>query len=310
MDMSSLVGATVAVLTIVIIYKVHVIVPQQHRYVIERLGKYHSTLSEGFHLLWPFIDKVAHRHTLMEEAIDIGKQPCVTEDNGIVEVDGILFIQVLDPYKASYGSSNPRESVENLAQTTTRNEFGKMTLNDSFKNRARVNQEVVKELDQAAEPWGYKVTRYEIRDVIPPEETIREMERLVAADRQKAATILTSEGEKQRIINEAEAAKQEIVLASEAEREKQINEAKGEGEAIVQVAEATATAIERVAEAIEKNGGDKAVGLRIAEQYVAEFGKLAKESTTLVIPSNLSDISSMVAGVRTVFEKGAPSTTP
>ncbi|NKC01851.1 MAG: paraslipin [Pseudomonadales bacterium] len=307
--MSSLLSVAAGVLVILVLYKVHVIVPQQSRYVVERLGKYHGTLEEGFHLLLPFIDKVAHKHTLMEESIPIGEQPCVTQDNGIVSVDGILFVQVLDPYKASYGSVNPRESVIDLAQTTTRNQIGQMMLDETFKNRNEVNTAVVDQLDQAAEPWGHKVTRYEIKNIIPPDETIRDMEKLVAADREKQATILRSEGERQRVINEAEAAKADVVLASEAELDKQVNEAKGEATAIKEVAEATAKAIELVGEAITKNGGSEAVGLRVAEQYVTEFGKLAKESNTLVIPSNLSDISGMIAAATTVFEKSGAHTT-
>jgi regulator of protease activity HflC (stomatin/prohibitin superfamily) len=280
---------------IVILLKTAVVVPQQNGYVIERLGKYSKTLNAGFHILIPFLERIAYKHTLKEQAIDIDEQVCITNDNVQVGVDGVLYMQVLDPGRASYGIGNYMFAISQLAQTTLRSEIGKIDLDRTFEERGAINQNVVSELDKASDPWGVKVLRYEIKNINPPHDVLSAMEKQMRAEREKRAVILTSEGERDAKINEAEGDKQRLIKESEAVKMQQINEAQGEAEAILAVASATSEGLKKVAKAVIEQGGPEAMQLRIAEQYIGEFGKLAKEGNTFVIPANLADLTSMMA---------------
>jgi len=280
---------------IVILLKTAVVVPQQNGYVIERLGKYSKTLNAGFHILIPFLERIAYKHTLKEQAVDIDEQICITNDNVQVGVDGVLYMQVLDPGRASYGIGNYMFAISQLAQTTLRSEIGKIDLDRTFEERGTINQNVVSELDKASDPWGVKVLRYEIKNINPPHDVLSAMEKQMRAEREKRAVILTSEGERDAKINEAEGDKQRLIKESEAVKMQQINEAQGEAEAILAVASATSEGLKKVANAVIENGGPEAMQLRIAEQYIGEFGKLAKEGNTFVIPANLADLTSMMA---------------
>src|SRR5437868_10490436 len=279
-----------AVLVLVVIAKNAVVVPQQSAYVVERLGKYAATLDAGFHILLPFIDRIRYKHSLKETAIDIPEQVCITRDNVQVSVDGILYLKVLNPQRASYGISDYNFALIQLAQTTLRSEIGKIELDRTFEERTHINIQVVNELDKASEPWGIKVLRYEIKNITPPQDILAAMEKQMRAEREKRAVILTSEGARDAAINNAEGEKQQTIKASEAKKQQQINEAEGQASAILAVAEATAEGIEKVAAAIQKPGGFEAVQLRVAEQYIGQFGQLAKESNTLVLPANVSDV--------------------
>ena len=283
------------VLAIVIVAKTATIVPQQQAYVIENLGKYSRTLRAGFHILVPFIERVAYKHSLKEAAIDIAEQVCITRDNVQVGVDGVLYLQVLDPERASYGIHNYIFAISQLAQTTLRSEIGKIDLDRTFEERATINANVVREVDMASDPWGVKILRYEIRNINPPGGVIEAMEKQMRAEREKRAVILESEGVRDAQINRAEGDKQRTIKESEAARQSQINEAQGEAEAILAVARATAEGLRQVAIAIDSPGGDAAMRLRVAEQYVEQFGEIAKAGNTLVVPANLSDVSSMIA---------------
>jgi regulator of protease activity HflC (stomatin/prohibitin superfamily) len=280
---------------IVILLKTAVIVPQQNGYVIERLGKYSKTLNAGFHILIPFLERIAYKHSLKEQATDIDEQICITKDNVQVGVDGVLYMQVLDPSRASYGIGNYMFAISQLAQTTLRSEIGKIDLDRTFEERGTINQNVVSELDKASDPWGVKVLRYEIKNINPPHDVLSAMEKQMRAEREKRAVILTSEGERDAKINEAEGDKQRVIKSSEAVKTQQINEAQGEAEAILAIATATAEGLRRVATAVTDQGGPEAMQLRIAEQYISEFGNLAKEANTLVVPANLADLTSMMA---------------
>ena len=298
-------------LVLLVISKTARVVPQQSAYVVERLGRYSRTLGAGFHILWPFLDSVQYKHSLKETAIDIPEQICITRDNVQVGVDGILYSKVLDPQRASYGISDYRFAITQLAQTALRSEIGKIELDRTFEERTNINSQVVNELDKATEPWGVKVLRYEIKNITPPADVLAAMEKQMRAEREKRAVILTSEGQRDAAINTAEGDKQQTIKASEAHRQRQINEAQGQAEAILAVATATAEGIRRVAEAIKVDGGHEAVQLRVAEQYVAQFGQLASGSTNLVLPANVSDIGSMVALAMSVFrQQGEPPTPP
>jgi len=280
---------------IVILLKTAVIVPQQNAYVVEKLGKYSRTLSAGFHILFPFIERVAYKHTLKEQAADIAEQICITKDNVQVGVDGVLYMQVLDPGRASYGIGNYEFAISQLAQTTLRSEIGKIDLDRTFEERGTINQNVVAELDKASDPWGVKVLRYEIKNINPPQDVLGAMEKQMRAEREKRAVILTSEGERDAKINQAEGEKQRVIKESEAAKQQQINEAQGEAEAILAVANATAEGLRMVANAVVADGGSEAMQLRIAEQYIGEFGRLAKTGNTFVVPANLADLTSMMA---------------
>jgi regulator of protease activity HflC (stomatin/prohibitin superfamily) len=294
--METLIGVGVVVaLVIFVIAKTAIVVPQQSAFVIEYLGKYRRTLHAGFHILVPFVERVAYRHSLKENAADIPEQVCITRDNVQVGVDGVLYLQVLDPQRASYGIGNYLFAISQLAQTTLRSEVGKIDLDRTFEERAAINASIVSELDKASDPWGVKVLRYEIKNINPPEDVLGAMEKQMRAEREKRAVVLDSEGRRDAAINDAEGSKQKVIKESEANRQQQINEAEGQAQAILAVANATAEGLERVATALQAPGGDAAMQLRIAQQYIGEFGKLAKAGNTFVVPSNLSDIASIIA---------------
>ncbi len=293
----------IAALAILVLRKTAIVVPQQRAYIVEMLGKYSRTLSAGFHILVPFVERVSYKHSLKETALDIPEQVCITKDNVQVGIDGVLYLQVLDAARASYGISDYNFAISQLAQTTLRSEIGKIDLDRTFEERATINANVVNELDKATEPWGVKVLRYEIRNINPPRDVLQAMEKQMRAEREKRAVILTSEGDRDAKINEAEGEKQRVIKESEAKRQQQINEAEGEAEAIRAVAIATAEGLRRVAEAVAAPGGREAMQLRIAEDYVQQFGNLARTANTLVVPANLSDVASMIALATKAFEQ-------
>ena len=290
-----IVGTILALLALVIIAKTAIVVPQQSAYVVERLGRYSGTLNAGFHILMPFVDTIRYRHSLKEIAVDIPAQVCITRDNVQVGVDGVLYLKVLNPERASYGITDYMFAISQLAQTTLRSEVGKIDLDKTFEERTNINTQVVSELDKATESWGVKVLRYEIKNITPPHDVLAAMEKQMRAEREKRAVILTSEGARDAAINTAEGGKQEVIKQSEARKQQQINEAEGQAQAIMAVATATAEGIRRVAESITLPGGFEAVQLRVAEQYIGQFGELAKESNTLVLPANVADVGSMIA---------------
>jgi regulator of protease activity HflC (stomatin/prohibitin superfamily) len=286
----------IAVLAIIVLAKTARVVPQQSAYVVENLGRYSRTIQAGFHILIPFVERIAYKHNLKEEATDIPEQVCITKDNVQVGVDGVLYMQVLDAGKASYGITNYRFAIAQLAQTTLRSEIGKIDLDRTFEARGTINANVVSELDHASAAWGVKVLRYEIKNINPPKDVLHAMEKQMRAEREKRAVVLTSEGDRDAKINQAEGEKQRVIKESEANKQLQINQAQGQAEAILSVATATAEGLRRVGEAVSGRGGAEAMQLRVAEEYVKQFGKLANEaSSTLIVPANLSDISSMVA---------------
>ena len=300
---ATLVVLVLAVLLIIfILFKTAVVVPQQNAIVVERLGRYHATLNAGFHLLVPFVDVIRYRHSLKEQAIDIPAQVCITRDNVQVGVDGILYLKVLDPERASYGISNYTFAIIQLAQTTLRSMMGKIDLDRTFEERSSINTEIVSELDKASEAWGVKVLRYEIKNIEPPADIIAAMEKQMRAEREKRAVVLQSEGQRDAAINTAEGDKQQVIKASEAKRQQQINEAEGQASAIRAVATATAQGLREVATAIRTDGGREAVQLRVAEQYVTQFGQLARTTTAVIVPANLTDVAGMIAAAMRVFE--------
>jgi regulator of protease activity HflC (stomatin/prohibitin superfamily) len=306
-----LLALVVAAVAVVVLFKTAIVVPQQSAFIVERLGKYSKTLSAGFHILMPGIERIAYRHSLKESALDIAEQICITKDNVQVGIDGVLYLQVLDPARASYGISDYHFAISQLAQTTLRSEIGKIDLDRTFEERATINANVVTELDKASEPWGVKVLRYEIRNINPPADVLQAMEKQMRAEREKRAVILTSEGDRDAKINQAEGEKQRVIKESEANRQQQINEAAGEAEAILAVATATAEGLRRVAEAVSGPGGREAMQLRVAEDYVRQFGNLARSSNTLVVPANVSDIAGMIAMATKVFDQSrAQGATP
>ena len=307
MDFGFIVAAVLAIVAIVVIVKTAVVVPQQNAFIVENLGRYSRTLGAGFHILIPFLERVAYRHSLKEQAIDVEEQICITSDNVQVGVDGVLYLQVMDARKASYGIGEYLFAIAQLAQTTLRSEIGKIELDKTFEERSHINLRVVEELDQASNPWGVKVLRYEIKNINPPRDVLTAMEKQMRAEREKRATVLASEGERDAKINEAEGEKQRVIKESEAAKQQQINEAEGEAAAILAVAEATAEGLKKVAEALNAKGGDKAMQLRVAEDYLERFGNLAREGNTLIVPANLSDVSSMIGAATTVFKHSLES---
>src|SRR6186713_3521267 len=293
---SMYVVGVVAILVLVVLAKTTVVVPQQSAYVVETLGRYSRTLQAGFHILFPFVDRIAYRHSLKEDAVDIPEQICITKDNVQVGVDGVLYMQVLDARSASYGITNYRFAIIQLAQTTLRSEVGKIELDRTFEERTNININVVSELDHASGAWGVKVLRYEIKNINPPKDVLHAMEKQMRAEREKRAVVLTSEGDRDAKINQAEGEKQRVIKESEANKQQQINEAQGEAAAILAVATATAEGLRRVGESLAGTGGIEAMQLRVAEEYIKQFGRLADEAaSTLIVPANLSDISSMIA---------------
>ncbi|HNL91049.1 MAG: SPFH/Band 7/PHB domain protein [Nitrospira sp.] len=297
-------------LVLLVISKTARVVPQQSAYVVERLGRYSRTLGAGFHILWPFLDSVQYKHSLKETAIDIPEQICITRDNVQVGVDGILYSKVLDPQRASYGISDYRFAITQLAQTALRSEIGKIELDRTFEERTNINSQVVNELDKATEPWGVKVLRYEIKNITPPKDVLAAMEKQMRAEREKRAVILTSEGERDAAINQAEGEKQQVIKASEAKKQQQINEAEGAAAAIMAIAGATAEGLRKVAESTQVPGGYEAVQLRVAEQYITKFGELAKTSNTLVLPANVSDVGSMLTLAMNMITKRSSPASP
>ena len=303
LDFPTIVSLIILLIVIVALAKTAQIVPQRSAYVVERLGRFAKTLDAGFHLLIPFVDKVAYRHTLKEEAIDVPQQACVTRDNIQIHVDGVIYMQVIDARLASYGITDYRFAAIQLAQTTLRSVIGKIELDKSFEERAVINEKVVEALTEAAEPWGVKVLRYEVADIVLPE-TIRDaLEKQMRAERERRAVVAESEGARQAKINVSEGLKQEMINVSEGDMQKQINEARGRAEEITLIANATAEGIERIATAINQPGGADAVSLRIAEQYVGEFGKLAQETNTMILPAELANIGGVVAGLSKTLEQ-------
>ena len=290
-----------AIIVVWTIFQVARVVPQRENFVVERLGKYSKTLSAGFHLLVPFLDRVAYKHSLKEQAIDVPSQSCITKDNIAVEIDGILYVQVVDAQLASYGIENYFYATSQLAQTTLRSEIGKIELDRTFEERDLINAQVVAAVDAASDPWGVKVLRYEIKDINPPPSVRDALEKQMRAERERRAVVAESEGDRQAKINVSEGEKQELINLSEAEKQKQINEAEGKAREIELLAEATAQGIRTIASAINEKGGLDAVNLRVAEQYVTQFGKLAQESNTLILPSDVSDVASFVGTVTTAM---------
>lgn len=277
------------------------VVPQRSAFIIERLGKYKKTLTAGFHILVPLVDRVAYKHTLKEQALDVASQTCITKDNISVEVDGILYLQVMDPMKSSYGIDDYRFASTQLAQTTMRSIIGRMELDKTFEERETINTSIVAAVDKASDPWGVKVTRYEVKNITPPQSIKDAMEKQMRAEREKRALIAESEGDRQAKINRADGDRQELIARSEGEKQRRINEAEGRAAEIEKVAVATAVGLKKIALAINEKGGADAVNLRIAEQYIGEFGKLAKENNTMILPSNLTDIGGLVATIGKVL---------
>ncbi len=296
-----------ALLVLYVIAKTAVVVPQQSAYVVERLGKYSDTLNAGFHILLPFVDTIRYRHSLKETAVDIPEQVCITRDNVQVAVDGILYLKVLNPERASYGINDYHFALSQLAQTTLRSEIGKIELDRTFEERTNINIQVVNELDKASESWGVKVLRYEIKNITPPKGVLDAMEKQMRAEREKRALILTSEGERDAVINQAEGEKQQVIKASEAKKQQQINEAEGAASAILAIAQATAEGLRKVAETIQVPGGQEAVQLRVAEQYITKFGELAKTNNTLILPASVSDVGSMIAVAMNAIRQTTPA---
>jgi len=300
---SLLIGVLVfAVFVIAILIKSAVVVDQQYEYVVERLGKFRSTLEAGFHILIPFFDKVAYKRSLKEQSIDIPAQTCITADNVTMEIDGCLYLQVVNSRLSAYGIDNYHYAVAQLAQTSLRSAIGKITLDNTFEAREILNRHVVEALDEASQNWGVKVLRYEIKDIQPPRSVLEAMEKQMRAEREKRAEIAKSEGERQALINRADGERAEAIALSEGEKMRRINEAEGQAQEILKVAEATAEGIRRVAQALSSPGGQDAANLEVAKKYLDQFGKLAKENNTMILPANLADVSSMVATVMTTLD--------
>jgi regulator of protease activity HflC (stomatin/prohibitin superfamily) len=302
----TIIGVILLVIVIVIAAKTIKIVPQQHAWVLERLGRYHATLTPGLTIVVPFIDRVAYKHVLKEIPLEVPSQVCITRDNTQLQVDGVLYFQVTDAMKASYGSSNFVYAITQLSQTTLRSVIGKLELDKTFEERDYINHSIVTSLDQAAANWGVKVLRYEIKDLTPPKEILHSMQAQITAEREKRAVIAASEGRKQEKINIAWGAREAAIHKSEGERQAQINQAEGEAAAILAVAEANAQAIQKIGTAIQTAGGMEAVNLKIAEQYVGAFGNIAKQGNTLIVPGNLSDMGSMIASALAIVRGDGP----
>jgi regulator of protease activity HflC (stomatin/prohibitin superfamily)/membrane protein implicated in regulation of membrane protease activity len=306
----TIVGLIFIFVALIIIAKTAVVVPQQSAFVVERLGRFSGVLSAGFHFLIPFFDVIRYRHSLKEVAIDIPAQVCITRDNVQVGVDGILYIKVMNPERASYGIADYIFAIVQLAQTNLRSEIGKIDLDKTFEERIHINMQVVQELDKASEAWGVKVLRYEIKNITPPHDVLAAMEKQMRAEREKRAVILTSEGSRDAAINTAEGEKQQVIKASEARRQQQINEAEGQASAILAVATATGEGIRKVADAIRQPGGMEATQLRVAENYIIQFGELAKKTNTMILPANVADTASMVATAMRVFQQTSQQPPP
>ncbi|MDG0024120.1 stomatin-like protein [Trinickia sp. Y13] len=306
MDMT-IVAAVLLIVVVVIAAQTVKIVPQQHAWVVERFGRYHATLAPGLNIVLPFADRIAYRHVLKEIPLDVPGQICITRDNTQLQVDGVLYFQVTDAMKASYGSSNYVFAITQLSQTTLRSVIGKLELDKTFEERDLINHSVVSALDEAASSWGVKVLRYEIKDLTPPKEILHAMQAQITAEREKRALIAASEGRRQEQINIASGGREAAIQKSEGEKQAAINQAQGQAAAILAVAEANAQAIQKIAQAIQSTGGMDAVNLKVAEQYVSAFGNLAKAGNTLIVPGNLSDLGSMVASALAIVNRGKSS---
>jgi regulator of protease activity HflC (stomatin/prohibitin superfamily) len=292
---SLVVALVIAIFAIIMVSRIARVVPQQQAWIVERLGRYNRTLQAGFHILWPFFDTVRYKHSLKEFALDVPEQVCITRDNVQVAVDGVLYFKVLNPERASYGINDYNYAISQLAQTNLRSEIGKIELDKTFEERTNINMQVVSEVDKASEAWGVKVLRYEIKNITPPQDVLAAMEKQMRAEREKRAVILQSEGQRDAGINNSEGEKQQTIKKSEAKKQQAINEAEGQAAAILSVASATAEGIRKVADALKTQGGAEAMQLRIAEQYIKEFGNIAKSGNTMVVPANLADVASMLA---------------
>jgi regulator of protease activity HflC (stomatin/prohibitin superfamily) len=289
------VALVIFIIALVFVFKTINVVPQQHAWVVERLGKYHATLAPGLNIVVPFIDRIAYKHSLKEIPLDVPPQVCITRDNTQLQVDGILYFQVTDAMRASYGSSNFITAITQLAQTTLRSVIGKMELDKTFEERDHINTTIVNAIDESAANWGVKVLRYEIKDLTPPAEILHAMQRQITAEREKRALIAASEGRRQEQINIASGEREASIARSEGERQAAINRAQGEAAAIVALADASAAALRQVGEAIRSPGGMDAVNLRVAEEYVGAFGKLAKTNNSIIVPADLGDMSGLIA---------------
>ncbi len=307
MSVSSIILILFGIFILVALLSTFKVVPQRSVFIVERLGKYSRTLDAGFHILIPFIDKIAYKQNLKEQAIDVASQICITKDNIAVEVDGVLYLQVIDPQKASYGIDNYKFAVIQISQTTMRSVIGRMELDKTFEERETVNGSIVSAVDKASEPWGIKVSRYEVKNISPPQSIRDAMEKQMRAEREKRAVIAESEGDKQAKINRAEGDKQEMIALSEGEKQRRINEASGKASEIELVAVATALGIKEIAKSINAEGGMNAVNLRIAEQYLTEFGKLAKLNNTMIVPADLSDIAGVISSITSVLNTTNPA---
>ena len=302
------VALVIFVIALVFVIKTINVVPQQHAWVVERLGKYHATLAPGLNIVVPFVDRIAYKHSLKEIPLDVPPQVCITKDNTQLQVDGILYFQVTDAMRASYGASNYIQAITQLAQTTLRSVIGRMELDKTFEERDHINTTIVNAIDESAANWGVKVLRYEIKDLTPPAEILHSMQRQITAEREKRALIAASEGRRQEAINIASGEREAAIARSEGEKQAQINNAQGEAAAITAVAEATAGAIERVAAAIRQPGGEQAVQLKVAERAVDAYGKVAADATTtLIVPSNMSETAALIASAMRMVQAGKPA---
>jgi len=298
----SLFALGVVAFAIVVVFKAVRIVPQQEIWIMERLGKFQTSMQAGLHFVVPFIDVIRYKHSLKEIVLDIPAQVCITKDNVSVHVDGVLFFRVMDAVKASYGISDFIAAVTQLAQTTLRSEIGKIDLDRTFEERDKINSAVILGIENATQPWGVKVLRYEIKQIQPPKDVLEAMEKQMRAEREKRASVLTSEAERDSKINRAEGAKQEVIKASEADKQKQINEAEGRASAILAVARASAEGLRQMAEAIESKGGDRAAQFKVAEEYVRQLGQVAYDARAIIVPANVADPSSVVTTAMAVIE--------
>jgi regulator of protease activity HflC (stomatin/prohibitin superfamily) len=299
---STIFAVVLLIIVIVLVGRTIKIVPQQHAWIVERLGRYHATLAPGATLVLPFVDRIAYKHVLKEIPLDVPSQVCITRDNTQLQVDGVLYFQVTDPMKASYGSSNFVLAITQLSQTTLRSVIGKLELDKTFEERNFINHSIVSALDEAASNWGVKVLRYEIKDLTPPKEILHAMQQQITAEREKRALIAASEGRKQEQINIASGSREASIQRSEGERQAAINQAQGQASAILAVAEANAQAIQKIAAAIQSTGGMEAVNLKVAEQYVNAFSNVAKQGNTLILPGNFADMGSMIASALTIVK--------
>jgi regulator of protease activity HflC (stomatin/prohibitin superfamily) len=300
MEMFGTVALVIFIMGLVFVFKTVQVVPQQHAYVVERLGKYHGTLAPGLNIVIPFIDRIAYKHVLKEIPMDVPPQVCITRDNTQLQVDGILYFQITDAMLASYGSSNYVAAITQLAQTTLRSVIGKMELDKTFEERDHINTAIVNAIDESAANWGVKVLRYEIKDLTPPQEILHAMQAQITAEREKRALIAASEGRKQEQINIATGEREASIARSEGEKQAAINRAEGEAKAILALAEANASALRQIGQAIREPGGQDAVNLKVAEQYVESFGNLAKTNNSIIVPANLSDMGGLIASAMTI----------